>query len=119
MTTLYGLKVPKGDNQVCRYDDGSGDELNVPLGTTAFVSGRTMFEILPKEYKSLVVRTKVKYAPHPYVWMAPARAMSTGLGIETEGLELPDEELPPWEESKIKVFPIVRLLKTRIYSLFL
>ncbi len=25
--------------QTCRYDDGSGDELDVPLGTTAFVSG--------------------------------------------------------------------------------
>lgn len=107
VTTLYGLTVPKGDHQTCRYDDGTGDELSVPLGTTAFVSGRTMFDILPKEYKSLAVRTKVKYAPHPYVWMAPARALSTGLGIECEGRELPLDELPPWEESKIKVFPMV------------
>jgi len=107
VTTLYGITVPKGPSQVCRYDDGTGDELKVPLGTTAFVSGRTMFEILPKEYKSLAVRTKVKYAPHPYVWMAPARAVSTGLGIETEGLELPLNELPEWEESKLKVLPVV------------
>ena len=90
-------------------DDGTGDELELPLGTTAFVSGHTMFEILPPEYKSLAVRTKVKYAPHPYVWMAPAHAMSTGLGIETEGLELPLNELPPWEEEKIKVYPVVSL----------
>lgn len=108
VTTLYGLKVPKGDRQTCRYDDGTGDELSVPLGTTAFASGRTMFGILPKEYKSLAVRTQVKYAPHPYIWMAPARAMSTGLGIECEGRELPLDELPPWEESKIKVLPMVR-----------
>jgi hypothetical protein len=33
--------------------------------------------------------------------------MSTGLGIETEGLELPLDQLPPWEESKLKVLPIV------------
>jgi hypothetical protein len=110
VTTLYGVTVPEGPTQVCRYDDGTGDELPVPLGTTAFVSGRTMFDILPKEYKSLAVRSKVKYAPHPYVWMAPANAMSTGLGIESEGLELPPDEVPAWEEAKIKVLPIVSKL---------
>ncbi|KAJ3572185.1 hypothetical protein NP233_g3260 [Leucocoprinus birnbaumii] len=106
VTTLYGLKVPKGDTQVCRYDDGTGDELTVPLGTTAFVSGRTMFDILPREYQSLAVRSKVKYAPHPYVWMAPAQAMPTGLGIESDGKELSLEELPSWEKEKVKVFPV-------------
>lgn len=107
MTSLYGITVPKGRKQVCRYDDGTGDELEVPLGTTAFVSGKTMFEILPREYKSLAVRGKVRYAPHPYVWMSPARALETGLGIASEGLELKMEELPPWEEEKVKTFPIV------------
>ncbi|KAI3619179.1 alpha-ketoglutarate dependent xanthine dioxygenase [Moniliophthora roreri] len=107
VTTLYGLKVPAGPKQICRYDDGTGDELPVPLGTTAFVSGKTMFDILPPELKSFAVRTKVKYAPHPYVWMAPARALPTGLGIESEGLELPLEELPPWEESRRKTLPMV------------
>ncbi|KAF8899416.1 taurine catabolism dioxygenase [Infundibulicybe gibba] len=107
VTTLYGITVPKGPSQVCRYEDGTGDELPVPLGTTAFVSGRTMFDLLPPELKSLAVRSRVKYSPHPYVWMAPAHALSTGLGIESEGLELPLNELPPWEESKCKVFPIV------------
>lgn len=77
------------------------------LGTTAFVSGKTMFDLLPPEFKSLAVRSKVKYAPHPYVWMAPARAMSTGLGIESDGLELPLSSLPPWEEEKRKTFPMV------------
>jgi len=107
VTTLYGISVPKGPPQTCRYDDGTGDELQVPLGTTAFVSGRTMFDILPPELKSLAVRAKVKYAPHPYVWMSSAHAMSTGLGIESEGLELPLDELPPWEEAKQKIFPVL------------
>ncbi|KAL4247397.1 TfdA dioxygenase [Abortiporus biennis] len=107
VTTLYGLNVPQGTKQVCRYDDGTGDELTVPLGTTAFVSGKTTFDILPPELKSLAVRSKVKYAPHPYVWMAPAHAKSTGLGIETEGLEEALSELPPWEESRLKVLPIL------------
>lgn len=107
VTTLYGIKIPEGSPQVCRYDDGTGDELPVPLGTTAFVDGKTMFDILPKELKSLAVRTRVRYAPHPYVWMAPARALPTGLGIECDGLELPPNELPSWEESKVKVLPMV------------
>ena len=107
VTTLYGITVPKGDRQTVRYDDGTRDELPVPLGTTAFVSGKTMFEILPPELKSLAVRASVRYAPHPYIWMAPARALPTGLGIESEGLELPMEELPDWEESKVKTFPVV------------
>ncbi|GAB1524143.1 hypothetical protein RhiTH_007296 [Rhizoctonia solani] len=107
VTTLYAINVPAGEHQTCRYDDGTGDELSVPLGTTAFVSGATMFDILPSHLKSLAVRSKVRYAPHPYVWMAPAHAMPTGLGIESEGLELPLNELPPWEKEKIKVFPVL------------
>ncbi|KAJ7437097.1 Clavaminate synthase-like protein [Mycena galericulata] len=107
VTTLYGITVPSGNRQTCRYDDGTGDELQVPLGTTAFVSGKTMFELLPSDLKGLAVRSRVKYAPHPYVWMAPAHALSTGLGIESEGLELPLDQLPPWEESKLKILPIL------------
>lgn len=106
-TTLYALTVPQGEPQTCRYDDGTGDELKVPLGTTAFVSGKTMFDRLPAHLKSIAVRTTVRYAPHPYVWMAPAHAVPTGLGIEPEGLELPLDKLPPWEEGKVKRLPMV------------
>ena len=111
VTTLYGIAVPKGDRQTVRYDDGTGDELSVPLGTTAFASGKIMFQILSPELKSLAVRTSVRYAPHPFIWMAPARALPTGLGIETEGLEVPMGELPDWEESKIKMYPVVRSIR--------
>ncbi|EJC98794.1 Clavaminate synthase-like protein [Fomitiporia mediterranea MF3/22] len=106
-TALYAIKVPQGDKQIVRYDDGTGDELPVPLGTTAFVDGKTMFDILPPELKSVAVRGRIRYAPHPFVWMGPARAISTGLGMETEGRELPLDQLPPWEESKIKVLPML------------
>ncbi|EGN93774.1 hypothetical protein SERLA73DRAFT_189540 [Serpula lacrymans var. lacrymans S7.3] len=107
VTTLYGITVPNGASQTVRYDDGTGDELSVPLGTTAFVSGHTMFEILPPGLKSLAVRSKVRYAPHPYVWMGAAHAMPTGLGIENEGLELPLDELPSWEASKVMTLPVL------------
>lgn len=116
VTTLYGIQVPKGDYQTVRYDDGTGDELQVPLGTTAFISGKTMFDLLPPELKSLVVRASVRYAPHPFTWMAPARALSTGLGIENEGLEVPTAQLPDWEESKIETSPMVshQLIEKRV-----
>jgi hypothetical protein len=35
VTTLYAIKAPTGDHQTLRYDDGTGDELSVPLCTTA------------------------------------------------------------------------------------
>jgi xanthine dioxygenase len=108
VTTLYSVQVPQGPQQTCRYDDGTGDELPVPLGTTAFVSGKTMFDILPRELQSVAVRARVRYAPHPYVWMSPAAAHSTGLAIESEGKELALSELPPWTEDKVKVFSVVR-----------
>ncbi|KAE9394487.1 Clavaminate synthase-like protein [Gymnopus androsaceus JB14] len=107
VTALYAIRVPQGPKQTCRYDDGSGDELSLPLGTTAFVSGQTMFHLLPSELKSVAVRAKVKYAPHPFVWMAPARAKSTGLGIESDGLEMPLNELPPWSEENVKIYPVL------------
>jgi xanthine dioxygenase len=69
-----------------------------------------MFDILPPELKSVAVRSKVRYAPHPYVWMAPARSNTLGLGLLTENKELSLSELPEWSEDKIKSFPMVSIL---------
>jgi hypothetical protein len=68
------------------------------------------------------VSSVYRYMPHPYVWMATAQSNSTGtlstfcqpgshiklsgLGLESDGKEVALNELPPWEESKIKVFPV-------------
>jgi len=41
--------------------------------------------------------------------MATARSLSTGLGLETEGKEVPFSELPEWDESKVKTLPMVRV----------
>lgn len=106
VTSLMAVKVPAGRRQTLRYDDGTGEELDVPLGTTAFVSGQKMFDLLSPEDKELAINAKVEYAPHPYVWMSPARSRSDGLGMICEGLELPDSELPPIEESLIKILPM-------------
>ncbi|CAN8102518.1 unnamed protein product [Discula destructiva] len=106
VTTLLAVKVPSGRRQTCRYDDGTGDVLDVPLGTTAFVSGAEMYRQLSAADQELARTTRVEYAPHPYIWMSGARARSTGLGLETEGKEIPLDKLPPIEEDKIQILPM-------------
>lgn len=39
--------------------------------------------------------------------MSPAHSRSTGLGMHSENLELPDTELPPIDQEKIMIFPMV------------
>ncbi|KAL4398736.1 oxidoreductase [Malassezia pachydermatis] len=107
VTTLLAVSVPAGRRQTLLYDDGTGETLDVPLGTTAFVSGETMYERLSEDEKAFVRESKVEYAPHPYVWMGKCRSLSTGLGLHSEGLELKKEELPPIEADKIQILPMV------------
>lgn len=106
VTTLLAVKVPGGRRQTCRYDDGTGDVLDVPLGTTAFVSGYEIFEQLSPEDQEFAKTTKVEYAPHPYIWMSGAKSRSTGLGLVSEGKEIPLDQLPEIEEEKIQVLPM-------------
>jgi alpha-ketoglutarate-dependent taurine dioxygenase len=107
VTTLLALEVPDNRPQTVLYDDGTGDTLSVPLGTTAFVSGYRAFRDLSPEQQSFALRTRARYAPHPYVWMRNARAIPTGLGLVSEGKELPRSELPAFEEAEIATLPLV------------
>jgi alpha-ketoglutarate-dependent taurine dioxygenase len=107
VTTLLALEVPEARRETVLYDDGSGDTLEVQLGTTAFVSGAKAFELLSPEQKEWALSTQARYAPHPYIWMKNARALSTGLGLTTEGRELSRGELPPYEEAKVMTLPLV------------
>ena len=65
VTTLLAVNVPKGRRQTLLYDDGSDETLDVPLGTTAFVSGENMFDLLSDDDKEFVKTSKIEYAPHP------------------------------------------------------
>ncbi|KAJ4157969.1 uncharacterized protein LMH87_008517 [Akanthomyces muscarius] len=105
-TTLMAVRVPGGRDQTVRYDDGSGDEKTVPLGTTAFVSGYTMYDSLSPEDQEFARTTKVEYAPHPYIWMSNAKSRSDGLGLVSEGKELPLSDLPPVEWAKVQTLPL-------------
>ncbi|KAJ7358603.1 Clavaminate synthase-like protein [Mycena albidolilacea] len=77
VTTLYALRVPRGPPQ-------------------------TIWALLPPELKSVAVRARVRV-----MWMGPAHAKSTGLGLEYEGLEVELGALPPWEEAKRKTLPVL------------
>ncbi|KAJ0344563.1 hypothetical protein COL154_010081 [Colletotrichum chrysophilum] len=105
-TTLLAVRVPGGRKQTLRYDDGTGEEMTVPLGTTAFVSGYAMYDNLSPEDQEFVRTTKVEYAPHPYVWMSSAKSRSDGLGLVSEDKEVPMGDLPPIEEDKIQILPM-------------
>ena len=107
MTTLVAVSVPKGRRQTLRYDDKTGEELDVPLGTTAFVSGYNMYNILSDKDKEFVRTSRIEYAAHPYIWMSGAKSRSDGLGLFSDNLELPESELPPIDASKIQILPMV------------
>jgi len=109
VTTLLALEVPENRPQTVLYDDGSGDTMVVPLGTTAFVSGYRAFRELSAEQQRFVTTTRVRYAPHPYVWIKHARALPTGLGLVSEGKELDRQALPPWREDDVQTLPMVWL----------
>lgn len=107
VTTLLALEVPENRPQTVLYDDGSGDTLEVPLGATAFVSGSRAFDDLTPAQQDFALRTSVRYAPHPYVWIKEARANSTGLGLVSEGKELSRSQLPPHSDEEILTLPLV------------
>ena len=107
VTTLLALQVPESRQQTVLYDDGSGDRLTVPLAATVFVSGSRAFRDLTPRQQDFALRTQVRYAPHPYVWIKQARANPTGLGLVSEGKELPRAELPPYREDEVVTLPLV------------
>ncbi|GAC94558.1 hypothetical protein PHSY_002131 [Pseudozyma hubeiensis SY62] len=106
VTSLLAVRVPKTENQLLCYDDGSGDVLSVPRGSTVFASSYKMYDLLSEEDKKFVRGTKVSYAPHPYTWMANAKSRPDGLGMVSEGLELERSSLPEIDDSMIKIYPM-------------
>jgi xanthine dioxygenase len=107
VTSLYAEKVPSGRTQTVLYDDESNETLQVPLGTTAFASGYTMFDLLSPEQKEFTLGAKVEYAPHPYVWISTAKSRPDGLGMVSEGRETPVSALPDFDDSDIQILPMV------------
>lgn len=107
VTTLLGIHVPGSDEkQKIVYED-TNETLELTKGSTAFISGANAFDLLSDEDKELALNTTVVYAPHPYIFIGPARATSDGLTMVSEGKELAFSQLPDWEEAKVKKLPLV------------
>lgn len=71
------------------------------------MSGEVAYEILTPEQKAFAHKTLVRYKAHPYIWIKNAKALGNGLGLYSDGLEVPDAELPPIDEAYIKIYPMV------------
>lgn len=108
VTTLLGIRVPPATQiQTIDYDDATGDVLELSQGATCFVNGAAAFDRLSPEEKEFALNTTVEYAPHPYIFISSAKASKDGLVMISEGKEAKLEELPEWEEEKIKRLPMV------------
>ncbi|KAH3674467.1 hypothetical protein WICMUC_003305 [Wickerhamomyces mucosus] len=106
-TTLLGIHVPNHtDTLTIDYTDDN-DSLNLIKGSTCFVSGKIAFDQLSPEDKELALNSTVEYAPHPYIFISPAKATSDGLTMISEGKENKFDKLPEWVPEKIKKLPLV------------
>lgn len=107
VTTLMGLIVPdSSERQTIVYED-TKESIDIAKGATAFASGKIAFDALSDDDKTFALNTIVVYAPHPYIYINDCKATWDGLTIESEGKEAKFEDLPAWEESKIKRLPLV------------
>lgn len=66
VTALRCLKLPRGPEQILRWDDGSGTEMKIKPGLTAFYSCEQLYEMLTPEERATADNSRVQYAPHPY-----------------------------------------------------
>lgn len=76
-------------------------------GSTAMVAGSRALALLDEDTKSIVMNSKIEYAPHAFVWMSKAHSTRLGHSLETEGLEMPLADLPKWDQDKICIYPMV------------
>lgn len=106
-TTLRCIKRPTAPALTVHWDDGSGLTKDVNPGLTAFFSNVQTYNMLTPEEKAYADNSWVEYAPHPYTWLGGAECNPNGLGISGSGKELPLDKLPPYEESKVKRYPMV------------
>ncbi|KAK5047599.1 hypothetical protein LTR84_006696 [Exophiala bonariae] len=104
---LLAVRTPRGPDVTVRWDDGTGTEMKIPPGATAYVAGSRALELLDDETRGLAYHSRIEYAPHAFKWMSTAHSARLGHILETEGLELPRSKLPPVDRSKICIYPMV------------
>jgi xanthine dioxygenase len=70
------------------------------------IAGSRALELVPDDLKDTVENSSILYAPRAFKWMSTAHSTRLGHTLETEGLEVPLDQLD-WEESKLKRYPMV------------
>ncbi|KAG9193978.1 hypothetical protein G6011_04013 [Alternaria panax] len=111
-TILRPIKFPtEGLNkQTVEWADGSGMTIDVKPGRTAFVDVEHLYDMLSDEEKKIVDHSWVEYNYWPYEKIKGCRGAPNGLGVATEGREVPDEELEKIETGSKewqKKYPLV------------
>jgi len=101
-TALRAIKLPFGPDIQVNWDDGSNLTMKCKPGQTAFISTTQLYELLSEEEQMMADNSWVEYVPYPYMWIENCKGRTNGLGLETEGLEHMMEEMPQWDEKKIK-----------------
>jgi hypothetical protein len=81
--------------------------MKVAPGATAMVAGSRALALLSDEDRNIVMNSRIEYAPHAFVWMSSAHSTRLGHLLETEGLEKPLDKLPPWDQVKVCIYPMV------------
>ncbi|KAL4790928.1 hypothetical protein BDV19DRAFT_401736 [Aspergillus venezuelensis] len=104
---LLAVQTPKGPDVIVHWGDGTGRTMDIAPGATAMVAGSRALELLDDKMKSIVHNSCIEYAPHAFKWMSTARSSQLGHILETEGKEIPLDELPEWSEDKICIYPMV------------
>ncbi|KAL4962755.1 TauD/TfdA dioxygenase family protein [Aspergillus stella-maris] len=104
---LLAVQTPKGPDVTVHWGDGTGRTMDIAPGATAMVAGSRALELLDDETKKIVLNSRIEYAPHAFKWMSTARSSQLGHTLETEGKEVPLNELPEWSEDKICIYPMV------------
>jgi len=81
--------------------------MDIAPGATAMIAGSQALALLDDETRNTVMHSRIEYAPHAFKWMSTARSTRLGHLLETEGLEVPLDDLPTWESDKICIYPMV------------
>ncbi|KAF2994622.1 hypothetical protein E8E13_003550 [Curvularia kusanoi] len=99
-TMLRPIKFPAGglDKQIVEWADGSDQRMEVKPGRTAFVDVEQLYDMLSDEEKRMLDHSWVEYMYWPYEWIKGCRGAPNGLGVASEGREVPEEEMEKIEE---------------------
>ncbi|GAA6018555.1 hypothetical protein JCM10207_007216 [Rhodosporidiobolus poonsookiae] len=106
--SLLAVHTPKGEDLTLTFDNRNGrGEKKIAPGSTAYFSAAQAYRLLTPEQKAIANNSTITYAPHAFTWIAQTKFTSDGSSIVSEGLEVPLEDLPPWEEDYLKTMPMV------------